>query len=128
MDNCEETYKDWKERMPWYGFWVPSTIHSQATNAMHGHGIGRHSREEVYSIAQRDLKALSDFLGEKKFLMGEKPSMVDCSLFGLVANLLWQWDKSPQSRYISRHLKNVEPYCERMKLRFYPDWDKIISL
>lgn len=30
---------------------------------MWGHGIGRHSDEQVWDIARRDLNALSDFLG-----------------------------------------------------------------
>jgi len=31
--------------------------------AMWGHGIGRHSREEIWSIAVGDISAISNFLG-----------------------------------------------------------------
>jgi hypothetical protein len=33
-------------------------------NATWGHGIGRHSVEEVWSIAQNDIEALGNFLGK----------------------------------------------------------------
>ena len=34
-----------------------------------GHGIGRHSREEVMSIGEEDLRALSAFLGERASML-----------------------------------------------------------
>ena len=33
----------------------------------HAHGIGRHSKEEVFEIFKDDLGALSGFLGELQF-------------------------------------------------------------
>ena len=30
---------------------------------MHGHGIGRHTYEEIWSIGEKDLRALSTFIG-----------------------------------------------------------------
>ncbi len=47
------------------------------------HGIGKHSRDEIVKIGLDDLKALSDFLGEKKFFFGDKPVTVSRLFFPL---------------------------------------------
>lgn len=46
------------------GFWLFYWFVKRAIkNATWGHGIGRHSVDEVWSIAQGDIEALSHFLG-----------------------------------------------------------------
>ena len=37
-------------------------------------GIGEHSRDEVIGFAKADLTALSDYLGNKPYFMGERPT------------------------------------------------------
>lgn len=49
---------------------------AQIKKRLFAHGIGRHSREEIFSIAFDDLKALSTYLGGKKFFGGDQPSTV----------------------------------------------------
>ena len=44
--------------------WVLKQVLSRVIKKeMWGHGIGRHSDEQIWDIAMRDLSALSDFLG-----------------------------------------------------------------
>ena len=43
--------------------WAFYLYRSYFKKAAHGHGIGRHSKEEVMGIMENDLQALSDFLG-----------------------------------------------------------------
>lgn len=76
------------------------------------HGMGRHSRSEVIDMGCQDLRGLASFLGKcpyltvigwsikmsagnKKFFMGDEPTEVDCSLFGQLAQLLWNSPGSP---------------------------------
>ena len=97
---------------------------------LHGHGIGRHSEEEIYSIAERDLRAVSQFLGSKEFLFGSKPCLADAALFGLVATFIYAHKfpaTCPQEILIRKELVNLGQHAERMKKAFYPDWDEIIS-
>lgn len=42
-------------------------------------GIGRHRPDEIYAIGERDLRCLSDFLGDKKFLLGDRWTSVDAT-------------------------------------------------
>nr|KAG5686194.1 hypothetical protein BaRGS_012412 [Batillaria attramentaria] len=51
--------------------------------------MGRHSREEVLEIARKDLTAIADFIGQKKFLMGDEPCETDCAVFGQLSQLYW---------------------------------------
>ena len=40
------------------------------------------------------LKAFSEYLGNKPFLFGEKPSIADASLFGFLAEIITTHDES----------------------------------
>ncbi|EDO34760.1 predicted protein [Nematostella vectensis] len=94
---------------------------------MNGHGIGRHTEDEIYNLGERDLAALSGFLGSKKFLLGDKPCVTDAAIFGLVANILWTAQGSPQEKAIRDKMPNLLAHAQRMKEEFYPDWDQLVS-
>ena len=47
-----------------------------------GQGIGRHTREEIRTMGMNDIKTISDYLGEKTFMMGDVPIELDCVVFG----------------------------------------------
>ncbi|KAJ8303125.1 hypothetical protein KUTeg_019521 [Tegillarca granosa] len=70
-----------------------------------------------------DLKALSDFIGKKKYLFGDKPSEMDCAIFGQLAQMLWQ-SYGNQSEKALKGFPNLCDYCERMKETIWPDWEK----
>ncbi len=43
---------------------------------MRANGIYKHDRTDILDIMHRDLQALSDILGDKKFVMGDEPTSV----------------------------------------------------
>ncbi|XP_068679270.1 failed axon connections homolog [Montipora foliosa] len=90
------------------------------------HGIGRHASEDIYKIAERDLKAVSQLLGKKKFVMGRKPCLLDAALFALVSVLIWNVPGSPQAKLIRSELKNLEEHCYNIKEEYFPDWDQLM--
>ena len=92
-----------------------------------GHGMGRHSEQELYGIAQRDLLAVSEILGQKKFLFGDKPCLADAALFAFIAASAWDLPKSPFDELIETKAQNLHTHAQRMKELYYPDWDEIIS-
>lgn len=51
-------------------------------------GYGRHTEEEVERISRQDLQALNDHIGDKPYLMGDKPCEEDCAVFGMIA-MMW---------------------------------------
>ena len=91
------------------------------------HGMGRHSKEEVYEIAEKDLKALSDFLADKEYLLGAQPTTVDATAFGILANILFVGLETPQCKYIKENLQNVVDYAERIKSAFWTDWQEMVG-
>ncbi|CAG2255999.1 Failed axon connections homolog [Mytilus edulis] len=101
-------------------------IRRQMKKMAFAHGMGRHNPNEVYHIMELDFKALSNFLGNKKFLLGDKPCQADCSVFGLLSNAYWQSFGTPVESTIKRY-ENLCYYCQRMKETFWPDWDECIT-
>ena len=91
---------------------------------LNGHGLGRHSPEEIYRIAEKDINALSTFLGEKQFLMGDEPTEVDAAIFGLMAQFAYVPIGIKEEILIKDKFPNIVEYCDRMKAKYWPDWDE----
>ena len=112
----------------WKRDFIVSLVQRGAKRTLDGHGIGRHSKEEIYAIARKDLQTLSDYLEAKPFVMGEEPTLVDTSVFGFLAQMVWQDKYSPQHAMVHSEFNNLVAYCDRMKERYWSDWDKEIQL
>lgn len=56
--------------------------------SLHGHGMGRFSKQQVKDIASSQLKALSVLLGEQDYFFGDNITTLDCSAFGLLCNFM----------------------------------------
>jgi glutathione S-transferase len=65
-------------------------IRSQLRKQAHAQGLGRHTRKEVYEIGRRDLKAISSFLADKPFLMGDQWMAIDATLYAFLTTILKQ--------------------------------------
>ena len=85
---------------------------------MWGHGIGRHNREEVYSIGRADLTALAGFLGNKPYFMGESPTSLDATAYAFLANIILVPLDSVLKQHAMKYPK-LEAYCQRMRARYY---------
>ncbi|XP_060064256.1 failed axon connections homolog isoform X2 [Ylistrum balloti] len=89
---------------------------------LYNNGILRHTPEEIRHIMSEDLKALSYYLGSKKFLFGDKACKFDCAIFGILAEIRWASFGGFGTSVIKEY-PNLCDYCERMKDTFWPDWD-----
>lgn len=85
-----------------------------------GHGMGRHTEEEIFRLGIQDLAALSNFLDKRPFLMGEVPTTLDATAYGFLANLLLVPFASPV-RDFGLAQQNLTAYCQRMGSRFFPE-------
>ena len=97
---------------------VAALVRRQLLKEMRGHGMGRHTEEEIYSLGRQDLDTLSDYLGTKPWFMGQQPTTLDASSFGLLANILWVPIESPLKEHL-RSLENLTAFCERMRDRYF---------
>ena len=107
---------------------VPAEIREQMkadtlakiTANLHGHGIGRHSDADILFFGTRALDSLAQTLGDKPYLMGDKPCGADATAFGLLAQLLTPFF-STDLRKVAESQTNLRSYVDRMMARFYPD-------
>ncbi|XP_056017176.1 failed axon connections homolog [Ostrea edulis] len=89
-------------------------------------GMGRHTKEEMHHVMNEDLKALSKFIGSKKFLLGDRVCQADAAVFGMLAQLYWHGFGGHGEKTIQKY-PNLCGYCDRMKVEFWPDWDDCIT-
>jgi len=97
---------------------VPPMARRGLIKEMLGHGMGRHSREEILGIGKRDITALADFLGDKRYFMGSQPCSLDATAYAFLANLIWP----PLASALKQHAlqyPQLEAYCDRMRRQYY---------
>ncbi|KAJ3175120.1 hypothetical protein HK101_010754 [Irineochytrium annulatum] len=115
-----DRYSDGKMN-PWVKWFVGKRISASLLKKLKAQGIGAHSRDEIYAIGNDNLRAISDFLGDKPFLMGNEPSQVDASMFGILTSTLWIPVEFPCKTYAYEECPNLHPYLLRIRDRFYAD-------
>jgi len=99
--------------------WIlPPMARRAMLSEMRGHGMGRHSAQEIYAIGRRDVTAVADFLADKPFLLGERPTSIDATAYAFLANLLWAPVESPIRQH-AQGRPNLEAYCQRMKSQYH---------
>lgn len=125
VDNYGESKKMFSKLPPVLNVVSPKMFQNKCKKSIESHIIGRYNREELYNIAEQDLNALAAFLGEKVFFMGEQPSSFDAIAFGLLANFDYGTVGSPQQNLIREKLTNLHDFNERMKEKYWSDWEEI---
>lgn len=86
---------------------------------LHAQGLGRHSPDEIAALGKRSIDALAVLLGDKPWLMGDAPSAVDATAFGMLACVLTPFFDTPLRRAAEAH-SNLVAYVDRMMTRYYP--------
>lgn len=127
VDNFAETKKYFKGLDVVRKNVRPKLDQGKCVKCLEAHEIGKHNKEEIYAIGEKDLRALSAFLGDKEFFMGSDPTTIDCTMFGLLSCLLHTAENSPLAKVVKEDLKNLVDFCDRMKLNFWLDWNDLSS-
>ena len=97
---------------------APRMLHRQVD----GQGIGRHTAEEQYAIGMEDLEAISVLLGTKPYLMGDRPALVDLTLFGFVCMPLFvDFEDGVYKDAVVNKFPNLKAHALRIKEKFWPD-------
>lgn len=91
---------------------------------IHGHGMGRHSADEIFLLGIKDLDAVSDYLADKPWFMGEKPTSLDACAFGFLIDTLGCPIESPvKAHALSK--PNLVQFCQRVMEDYYPEFDTL---
>jgi len=92
---------------------APGIVRKSLRKQITGHGMGRHSQEEIYKIGVEDLRAASAFLADKRYFMGDRMRTIDATVYPFVASVLWSTGSSSMKSEAAK-LANLKPYCERL--------------
>jgi glutathione S-transferase len=82
-----------------------------------GQGMGRRNDQQVFEFYQEDINALSDFLADKPFFMGDIPRSLDASAYSSLRHVMdvpFDW---PGVAY-ARSKPNLVAYIDRMRTTY----------
>ena len=83
-----------------------------------GQGMGRRPDDEVLAFLKTDVDALSDFLGDRPYFMGDKLRSVDATIYSTIRHVADQpWEDFAGRDYI-RGKANLMAYAERLRDEF----------
>jgi glutathione S-transferase len=103
---------------------VVAMVRRKLRAALHGHGIGRHSRDEIAALGTKSIDAIADFLADKPFFFGPEPTGADATMFAFACAMLCPHFESP-IRAAAERRENLRRYVGRMTARFYPGMDEL---
>jgi len=87
---------------------------------LHHQGTGRHTFDEVMQIGRADFDAFAQLLGDKPYLFGDRPRVVDCSFFAFLEGTLGCPVDTPIKQRVESH-PNLVAYRQRIRDRWWKD-------
>lgn len=102
---------------------ITAMVRRDIKKSLHGQGIGRHTDEEILEFVKRDAQALSDFLGQKPYFMGDTITGADATIHSFVTAALCPLFTGAMLDAIKSH-DNLVDYSERLLAHWYEgtDW------
>ncbi|MGI8568790.1 MAG: glutathione S-transferase family protein [Methylocella sp.] len=97
---------------------VQSLVRRKVKKGLKSQGFGRHTPAEQDELAIADINALATLVGERAFLMGEKPCGADAAVFAFVAGFLTPAFDTPIRTAAEKH-KNLTGYRDRIMRRYF---------
>ena len=95
-------------------------VRNSVANRLFEVGIARHTPDEIVELGDRSLMTLSALLADKPYLMGERPSGVDATMFGALAGILTPFFESALRRRAESY-PNLVAYTDRLMRQYYPE-------
>lgn len=93
--------------------------HSNAAR-LRGHGLGRHAKDDIVTLALRDIDSLAALIGDKPHLMGAEPCGADAFVYGIVTSILTPPLDNALRTAMQKHA-NLLAYRDRLTRRFFPE-------
>ena len=86
---------------------------------LRGHGMGRHTPQQMHALGVADIDALAALLGEQTYFLGAEATSVDAIATAFLANILMVPLETPIKAAAAGH-PNLVAYCQRMAQRYFP--------
>ena len=87
------------------------------------HGAGRNTEREIEVTAEHLTDAMSDLLGDKPYMYGDRPCSIDANMYAGLVHVAYTPFPSPIGRYV-RSKPNLVSYMKRIFDKYYPDLRK----
>lgn len=100
--------------------WEPIVegLRMQFLTQLYQQGLGQHQEGEIDQLITADLQALSTFLADRPYFMGDQPTTLDATVYAHIGNLI----QPPFDSAIvnaARNLTNLCQHCDRMTQHFF---------
>jgi glutathione S-transferase len=99
---------------------IAKIIRSKVRKNNSVHGIGRHTPEERLRLGKKAVDAVADILGDRKYILGERVSGADASVYGFMLSMTCPLFASALREYTETQ-GNIMGYLARMTAKFYPE-------
>ncbi|MCX7175189.1 MAG: glutathione S-transferase family protein [Proteobacteria bacterium] len=98
---------------------VPLIARRGVRAELQGHGMGRHTPEQIHALGVADIDALATLLGNQTYFLGEHPTSTDAVAAAFLANILMVPFETPIKSATAAH-SNLSAYCQRMAQQYFP--------
>lgn len=97
---------------------IPELLKKKMMASIKGQGLGRHPEATLFALCVQDIDALAVILGERDWMIGERPSSLDACAYGFLANLIRVPLENPLKQAVLAH-PNLVDFCERMQAAYF---------
>ena len=103
--------------------------------------FGRLSKDEIHALLRKDIEAIDAILGDKKFLFGDRISLVrtkkirkksifmksqslqvDCTVFGQLGATYYLPYRQKITDLLDDEFPCIKAYLQRIRTHYYPEW------
>jgi glutathione S-transferase len=109
--------EEFKKFIP--GFVIPF-VRRDIVKKLHHQGTGRHSYAEATRMAIADYDAIAEVLGDRPFLLGDRPRTVDATVFAFLEAALGYPIESDLKKH-AQSKPNLVAYRKRIRDRWWTD-------
>eukprot|EP00803_Ostreobium_quekettii_P005882 evm.model.scf_86.10 EVM.evm.TU.scf_86.10 scf_86:126600-129610(+) len=101
--------------------WVfPHLLRWDLRNRLYRQGITRHSENDIKTLLTSSLSALSTFLGDQAYFLGDEPCETDCIVFGLLEGYLYDGTDTPAAGLV-REFPNLVRLVDNLRAKYFPE-------
>jgi glutathione S-transferase len=105
---------------------IAALLRRNVRQALHGHGLGRHSRETLFQMGIADVAALGHWLGTRPYGFGDSPTVVDICMASYIGNIVRQPWSNPLKVATAKY-GNLIAHFERLLALTFPDLSQTVA-
>ena len=105
---------------------VARLIRWSILRSLWGHGVGRHSNDEIDLLLREYVDGLDARLERDDYFHGKEPTMIDIIVFGFLANAIGEL-ANPEYRAILLASERLKRYTAELTKKWFPEYETLLS-